>query len=98
MIRTNMQWAQAGNIKTKSQLDSESAIANANRSSTGDICHDKGRKSEQTGARDSIGGSWQGSLDIKTQPSSTSDQITIAKNPSQLLQKPQPYPYTANDK
>ena len=39
-----------------------------------------------------------GSLDIKTQPSSTSDQITLTKNPSHLLQKPQPYPYKADEK
>ena len=38
-----MQWAQTGNIKTKSQLDSESAIATASRPSTGEVCADSGK-------------------------------------------------------
>ena len=94
-----MQWAQTGSIKTKSQLDEESALATGSRSSIGVNCVISGKQSNQTGSRDSVAVSnWPGSLDIKTQPSSTSDQIPVPRTASHIQQKPQPYLYKADEK
>ena len=69
-----MYGVQTGCIKTKSQLDSCSALSMTKRGSTGSRAGDSCTREYKAGAKDSISGptAQSSSLDLKTQPSSAS--------------------------